>query len=324
MILPKPDSFTPEGLPPNTVDMRATFWQKRALMVPVVQKVHTNAASGIATNQSSKNWLEADPQVNTCPHYQVQRDGRAAKFLPTNRRGLGNATVVPGTAAFNRLSAADRASILAHGQIRNWSTCMETSDLGYGPGKPGDASGFSDEQIPTVAGILAYDSILWGIPLAPNQVGYWMSATDGHTWVHDYPFTTLFPGKTCPGWKKVEQMQTTVLPLAIQIRAEWMGTTVPTDPGIPPDINLEGDEDMYLGIYRGPDNSANPAIYELWNNGRKVWISDPGMWAGAENLCRLAGKPVEAQILDTNTWSAFGIVDGPVPAGYDVYGNRVA
>lgn len=221
-----PTEFTPEGLPPNTRDMRATFWQKRAVQVPRIQLVHTNGASGIATNQSSKNWLEAAPQSNTCPHYQVQLDGQAAKYLPTDRRGLDNATVAPGTTAYAALTVDQKADILANGQVRNWSIGIETSDGGYGPGKPGDLSGFTEAQIETIAGILAYDSIVWDIPLDyPEQ---WHGhGTACHTENFEYPFWTLYKGKSCPGSKKKELMRSRVLPRARELRALWTGSPTP-------------------------------------------------------------------------------------------------
>jgi N-acetylmuramoyl-L-alanine amidase len=214
--------FTPEGLPPNTVSMLVPFWKNRAVQTPRLQLVHTNGASGVATNQSSYNWATAKPESNTLPHYQVQLDGRAAKYIPTDRRGLDNATVTPGSAAWSTLTQAQRDDINRYGQVRNWSIGIETSDLGYGVGKPGDLSGFTDAQIETIAGILAYDSIVWDIPLGYPET--WHSpGTACHTEPFEYPFWTLFRGKSCPGSKKKELMRTRVIPRANEIKAAWTG-----------------------------------------------------------------------------------------------------
>ena len=123
---------------------------------------------------------------------------------------------------FRTLTAAQQAEILAHGQVRNWSIGIETSDLGYAPGKPGDESGFTEEQIETLAGILAYDSILWDIPLAYPET-WFGTGTACHTEPFEYPFWTLFQGKSCPGGKKKLLMKSRVLPRAVEIKAAWGG-----------------------------------------------------------------------------------------------------
>lgn len=321
MTPPRPALITPEGLPPNTVSMLVPFWRDRSIITPRLLLVHTNGANGIATNQSSYNWATNKPGTNTLPHYQVQRDGRAAKYIPSNRKGLDNATVTASSADWPKLTQAQRSEILAHGQVRDWSLGIETSDDGYGTGRLGDLSGFTDPQVETLAGIIAYESILWGFPLE-YPATWWGTGAACHTEPFEYPFWTLFRGKTCPGSLKKQQMRQLVLPRARQILADWS----PPHP-IEPPTNLPstadtGDEAM-LGIYKGPTGDA---LFELFPNGDKIWIVPPpdGMWAGAEALCRLNGKSAEVQVIDNiSVWSALGVIKGPVPPGYDVYGNLV-
>lgn len=314
----KPATFTPEGLPPNTVSMLVPFWQNRAIQTPRLTLVHTNGASGIATNQSSYNWATAKPESNTLPHYQVQLDGRAAKYIPTNRRGLDNATVTAGSAAWSLLTQAQRNDINAHGQVRNWSIGIETSDLGYGAGKMGDLSGFTEPQIETLAGILAYDSILWNIPLAYPDT-WWGTGTACHTEPFEYPYWTLYRGKTCPGSLKKILMRTRVLPRANEIRAAWMGgPVIPT----PPDPD---EEEVFMHEYWGYEpQDLICAVYP--NLGYKVAIADPGTLA--KHKAQTLGHNPGADVVDHVTanvddWRAFGPLLSPV-AGYDEYGIRAS
>jgi hypothetical protein len=318
----KPAEFTPEGLPPNTVSMLVPFWRDRAVQTPRITLVHTNGASGIATNQSSFNWATAKPEHNTLPHYQVQLDGQAAKYIPTDRRGLDNATVDPSSDEFATLTAAQQASILAHGQVRNWSIGIETSDLGYGPGKPGDESGFTEEQIETLAGILAYESILWGIPLAYPET-WWGTGTACHTEPFDHPFWTLFH-KSCPGTKKKLLMVSRVLPRAVEIKAAWGGGEHIDDTDHT-DHHPEEESDMtkpeLVGFFTCP--AAGGAVCAVFRGGYKVHQDGPVL-ASAQALARLDGvDDAVKRIDDLAMWQALGPLLIPV-AGLDAYGSRAA
>lgn len=326
-IPPRPASFTPDGLPPRTVSMRVPFWQNRAVQTPRLQLVHTNGASGVATNQSSYNWATNKPEVNTLPHYQVQLDGQAAKYIPTDRRGLDNATVTSSSADWLKLTSAQRADITAHGQVRNWSIGIETSDLGYGAGKPGDLSGFTEAQIETLAGILAYDSIVWNIPLAYPDT--WHAAgTACHTEPFEYPYWTLFRGKSCPGSRKKGLMRSRVLPRAAEIRAAWTGVTAPppTDPITNPN---PGDDDMKFRAYYLLE--PGPGIFAAYQSpgcvGVKVQMRNLESWVA--HCQRLMDDGVQGLDVaefglvhthDPIGFAALGPILGDTPAGLDTFG----
>ena len=320
----KPAEFTPEGLPPNTVSMLVPFWNKRAVQTPRITLVHTNGANGIATNQSSFNWATFKPEENTLPHYQVQLDGQAAKYIPTNRRGLDNATVSSISDAFRTLTAAQQAEILAHGQVRNWSIGIETSDLGYAPGKPGDESGFTEEQIETLAGILAYDSILWHIPLAYPET-WFGTGTACHTEPFEYPFWTLFQGKSCPGGKKKLLMKSRVLPRAVEIKAAWGGGEDTGHIDHDNDHDHDEEDDMAMpelvGFFTCP--AAGGTVCAVYRGGYKVH-QDGSVLESAQALARLGGvDDVIKRIDDVAIWQALGPLLIPV-AGLDVYGSKAA
>lgn len=235
---PRPASFTPGGTPAGpqfSIDL-ASYWQTRALIVPRIQLCHTNAANGQGSIASSKNWLESAPGVHTLPHYQVDRDGRACKFLPTNRRGIANQTV-----------AAYRGS---HGTVQDWSLAYETADTGT----LNDPliSDYSDPQAETLAQILAYESIVHGIPLElPTE--WYGSGTASHTDPFGYPYWTNAQGKTCPGAKKKARLRASILPRAREIRAGWTGAQPP-----PPDE----EDDMPKALLIKADDEDS---YYAWN-----------------------------------------------------------
>ena len=209
-IPPRPAKFTPEGVPLGVEVNFASYWESRAIIQPRIQLCHTNAANGEGSVESSKRWLESAPGVHTLPHYQVDRSGRACKFLPTNRKGIANQTV-----------AAHRGS---HGTVQDWSLAYETADTGT----LNDPliSDYTDAQAETLAQILAYESIVHGIPLEmPTE--WYGSGTASHTDPFGYPYWTNAIGKTCPGAKKKAQLRAWVLPRAREIWSAWTGPTVP-------------------------------------------------------------------------------------------------
>ena len=237
-IPPRPAEFTahsaPDGVELLLDAYKATdgglWWPTRPIITPRLQLVHTNGAENEGSIESAIRWGNSGVYGRTHPHYQVDRD-RAAKLVPSNRRGIGNATRV------------DHRS--EHGNVTDWSLVIETADEGYPttnrPDAPGEDSGFIGTQIETIAGILAYESILHGIPLGPPNE--WFGAgTATHTEPFGYPYWTIYDGKVCPGRTKKEQMQTTVVPLARQIVSAW------TDPQVPPLPPQEPDMAQYAKI----------------------------------------------------------------------------
>jgi len=257
-LYPKPKSFSPQLAPPG-VELRleayrtssnGTWWMTRPPITPRLQLVHTNGATGEGSIESAINWGNGGPYTETHPHYQVDRN-RAAKLVPTDRRGIGNAT---------QPSAQG-----THGNVTDWSIVIETADPGYPT--PGEDEGFVGTQAETVATILAYESIVWGIPLEyPTE---WFGAgTACHTEPFGDPYWTLFPGKVCPGRTKKAQMRNVVLPRAREIAAAWMGDPQP-----------EGDEVTYLAKVHADDSAA------LCVSGHVVsWVPNGAVLAAVEQI----------------------------------------
>lgn len=218
-IPPKPTLFA-SNRAPDFVELKlgayktaagATWWESRPVIKPRLVLVHTNGASREGSIESAINVGNAAPYQNTHPHYQVDRN-RAAKLVPTDRKGIGNATTV-----------AARGD---HGNVSDWSLVIETADEGYPT--PGEDGGFIGQQVEMVAQILAYESILWGIPLEYPKAWY-SDGTAAHTDPFGYPYWSLYDGKVCPGRTKKQQLRDVVLPLARDIAAAWTAPESPPD-----------------------------------------------------------------------------------------------
>jgi hypothetical protein len=215
----KPARFHPE-LAPDGVEVRfVTFWQDRPRMPapPRLQLVHTNAAAREGSIQASWNWAHARPNSNTCPHYQIDRDGRARKMLPTNRRGIGNATESYAEGAF--------------GDVSWWSLVYETADTGT-IADPG-ISDFTAAQAETLATILAYEAVVSpAIPLA-YPVAWHGPGTACHTEPYGHPYWTIEEGKTCPGSKKKASVRGPIMNRAREIWNNWTQAPPPPPPAPP-------------------------------------------------------------------------------------------
>jgi hypothetical protein len=180
-----------------------------------LQLVHTNGASREGSIESAINWGNAAPYSNTHPHYQVDRD-RAAKLVPTDRKAIGNKTIVEARGA--------------HGDVADWSIVIETADEGYPT--PGEAGGFIGDQIEMIAQIVAYESILHAIPLRyPTE--WWGAGTACHTEPFGYPYWSNANGKVCPGRTKKQQLLNVILPRARAIADAWTDT-----PKFPEDLPM--------------------------------------------------------------------------------------
>jgi hypothetical protein len=213
---PRPPTFAFDLAPPGCEVQFVTFWRDRALLDDGrarLQLVHTNAASREGSIESSWNWAHAKPGQNTIPHYQIDRSGRARKMLPSNRRGIANAT------------STSAPGYDVYGNVRNWSLAYETADTGT-LADPG-ISAFTEAQVERVATILAYESITagggdsLGIPLSYPST--WHGAGSAcHTEPFTNPYWTLYAGKLCPGAKKKQQVRDLILPRAREIAAAWL------------------------------------------------------------------------------------------------------
>jgi hypothetical protein len=219
MIPPKPERFAANIPPPGVTRNLVAFNNVRVKITPRLQLVHTNGASKEGNIASAKRWAEANPGSNTCPHFQVDRDGSAGMLLELDRKGIGN------------YKAAD------------WSWVIETADTGYLDDPT--ISEFTGKQAETVAIILAYGAVLYKIPLAYPAT--WDGAgTACHTEPFGYPLWTNAKGKICPGQKKKAQMRDLILPRAREIVAAWTAPVPKPDPEqVPPPPDTKGTHDMW-------------------------------------------------------------------------------
>jgi len=201
-IPPKPSRFHPHEAPPGVAVNLTAFknfdypgqpwYQTRQSINPRLQLIHTNGAGGEGGLQSQINWANA-ARGNTHPHYCVNAP-QPTKFVPSNRMGIGNY------------------------RVSDWSIVIETADAGYPT--PGQAGGFLHDHAEIVSRIIAYESILWNIPL--EYPSNWQGAgTACHTEPFGYPYWTNSLGKVCPGFTKKRQVREEILPRARQIKAAW-------------------------------------------------------------------------------------------------------
>jgi hypothetical protein len=155
---------------------------------------HTNAASGEGSIEASLAWAERGGG-NTIPHLQIDRSGRGALILPSDRKGIANF------------------------QAATFSLGFETADTGT-LADPA-ISPFTDPQLESCAVAAAYYHILHGIPLAYPDT--WDGAgTASHTEPFGFDKWTNSPGKTCPGAAKKRQVREQVIPRAREIVNEWL------------------------------------------------------------------------------------------------------
>lgn len=237
-IPPKPAGFTPNGTPfgvePNLdalVTDSGTPWRHtRPTIRPRMIVVHTNAASVEASSKSQVNWGNR-ARNNTKPHYAINEPS-PWKLVPTDKRSIANST---GSSVESHYGERDASF---------WTISVETADAGSRAGI-GD---FLHDHDELVARVIAYESIVWGIPLVvPDR---WNgSGVVTHTEPWPYPYFTTARGKTCPGVvKKNRVLRGDILPRAQQIRNGWMRKEVPMF------------EPYLYEPPRGYDRSVNPVF----------------------------------------------------------------
>lgn len=95
---------------------------------------------------------------------------------------------------------------------------------------------------------------------------------------------------------------------------------VPTP--IPPNPPDEDDDDMIFdGLWKRDNHDA---IFAIYKNGTKLWVTDDGMLNGMVALQTLNGFPDAGTVRvqnDGGMFAAFGLVIGPRPPGTDEWGN---
>lgn len=204
MIPAKPVAFHPKAAPPGVEYLHVEFARPKLKSPARLILIHTNAAQREGTLQSAWNWAHAAPNSNTCPTYQVDLNGRARKMLSSDEDAIANCT---------RNDVED-----GHGDVSEWSLAIETADTGT-LDDPG-ISAFTDAQVETISQIVAYESILWNIPIV-TPTEWYGAGVAGHTDPFPYPYWTCFNGKICPGSKKKAQIRNVILPRATEIATAW-------------------------------------------------------------------------------------------------------
>lgn len=98
-----------------------------------------------------------------------------------------------------------------------------------------------------------------------------------------------------------------------------------SSPTPPPTPTPDGDDDMLFDGFWRRDNSE--AVYAIYKNGTKQWMTDPGYLNAMSSLQRINGATDEQCNVrvqaDPAMFAAFGLVLGPVPDGCDAWGNPV-
>lgn len=218
-------AFDPTSVPAGCTYRPVPFLAQRPLITPRSIFAHTMAARRRSTVESAWNHANAAPNSNTLPHYALgldEADG-CQKFLPTNRRGIANATV--------------KEYEGEHGDISWWSLAIETADTGS-DADPG-ISAFTDYQLEMLTRIYVLECAGWGIP--PVKLAAWYgTGCATHTDPFGYPYTTLYRGKICPGSKKKAQFWAEVLP-EVQRRLTPVPTPEPPPPTPQPPSSQEND-----------------------------------------------------------------------------------
>ncbi len=239
-IPPRPAAFTPQGVAPGC-ERIANLYARELLGRQVdILTVHTNWAGGEGDIESAQRWTLSAPGSNTYAHYHHDTDGRAAKMLDTNRRGIGTAGTSAYWSQFNMPNASWR------------SLTYETADRGTRTDPAPVGSYFTDKQMYALARDLAYECVVWKIPpiLLPHPT---KRGIVGHCKPFPYPAFTTANGKQCPGDRKYKQLVDVVIPWTAAIVSAWTSTPVPVPKPPAPTPDVPADQERSLqahGWYR--------------------------------------------------------------------------
>lgn len=267
-IPPKPDSFTPEGAPPGiAVDLEAygDWTYTRPPIIPRLIVVHTNGAGNEGSLSSAVNWSNASPS-NTHAHYNINAP-TPTKHLSTGLRSIANST------------PPSMEKQYGESDVSYWSISIETADRGYNNGGGVDLGDFLYDHAELVARIIAYESIVWDIPIElPSK---WNGeGVVPHTGL--YPGYTTVSGKTCPGTTKRERiLNGDILPRAQQLRNGW----------------TKENPEMFEPYLYGPPTGYNPK-------------TSPVFLVQGTSARTLTGKDVEL-FRDGNGWKLPFFADKP-------------
>lgn len=209
----------PAGVHKDIYAYRATWLASRPTIKPRVIVVHTNGGGGEGNYTGAINWSNGGDS-RTHAHYNLNAP-TPSKSMSTALRSIANSTA----------SSIEQKYGLPDSSF--WSISIETADRGYNNGGGVDLGDFLYDHDELLARIIAYESIVWDIPIVvPEKFGD--PGVVCHTEPFPYPYFTTVSGKTCPGTTKKDRvLRGDILPRARQIRAAWLGE--------PP---TEGEEDM--------------------------------------------------------------------------------
>jgi hypothetical protein len=252
-IPPRPASFTPQGVAPGCERIPNLYPRELTGHRIDILVVHTNWAGGEGTIESAQRWTMADVGRNTYAHYHHDRDGRAAKMLDTDRRGIGNS----GTNTYWRQFGLPNASYRA--------LVYETADRGTRIDPAPKGSNFTEVQKLSLARDLAYECIVHNIPakLLERPDGRGITA---HCFPFPYPAFTTADGKQCCGHVKYAELLAEIIPRVRRIVAAWsMPELVP--------VPEPDDPDVEVGV-NAPEEALSMLMIAREVKTDVVWVGD--------------------------------------------------
>lgn len=235
---------------------------------PTLLLLHTNSNGNSTTPeqlyQSIINALNNGNDSVTRPHFDIGLDGEIVQMVPINRRGATCWHAEP------------------------WTIGIETQDGGYLHGNP-DTEPWAEAQVASLAAVAAWVnkvagiSLQRGLPMQPVQMSgatWWQGhGVEGHCASHiipgdtrkyEYPQTSKYDGKVCPGHARLAQID------SIIAAAQVINTpAIPTPPpAVTPQFRDKETNEMILFL-KGvpaqpgdgkprPDRLANDAVGKVY------------------------------------------------------------
>ena len=311
----RPRTFLPGDVPPGVSKdiyaYGAKWLSTRPRIRPRVIVVHTNGGAGEGSYRGAINWSNGGPN-RTHAHYNLNEPS-PSKSLSTGLRSIANSTGRDIEAQYGLPDASF------------WSISIETADRGYANGGSVDLGDFLHNHDELVARIIAYESIVWNIPIEiPKKFGDPGVVTHTEPW--PYPYFTTVTGKTCPGTTKKDRvLRGDILPRARQIRAAWLGLPQPPTEGedeMPQYVNRRNSDTRKFGpvnsgIYKFAISpqfvpaDAQMAVLNITAKGSGfVAVREVGDDGADTSVCNPAGTGVSGSTLASLTKDKLGWGDG--------------
>jgi hypothetical protein len=276
-IPPEPTRYGYDVPPPGYRAKWVTFVDERRHIDARLQLAHTNGASKEGSIEASWNWAErrtVNGKATTLPHFQLDRDGDSAMFLPLDRQPIANARANP------------------------FSIAYETADTGTTIDP--SISPFTGAQMQMLATGFAYCSLVCKIDLA-YPTTWDGNGTASHTEPFGYPYWSSYKGKICPGARKKAQVLDLVIPHARAIVAAWTGQPEP-QPEPPPALE---EDDMPALLIQDATSGALAVTDLAMTQKRYLYLDDANALLGTGNYGKafvkirsdvFAGIPGEATV----------------------------